>query len=97
MLNQSTSIGPSSAFAPSGVIAAPAAKTRSGYSLDQKLYCDDEVFAADMQQVVSRKWIGAGAGCLRRRTEFRACQSGREFFARAQRMGAASAGLPPNR
>jgi hypothetical protein len=57
MLNQSTSIGPSSAFAPSGVIAALAAKTRSGYSLDQKFYCDDEVFAADMQQVVSRKWM----------------------------------------
>ena len=60
MLNQSTSIGPSSAFAQSGLIAALAAKARSGYSLDQRFYCDDEVFAADMQQIVNRKWIVAG-------------------------------------
>jgi Rieske 2Fe-2S family protein len=37
-----------------------AAKTRSGYSLDQRFYCDDEVFAADMQKIVTRKWIVAG-------------------------------------
>jgi Rieske 2Fe-2S family protein len=42
------------------VIAPLAAKTRSGYSLDQRFYCDDEVFAADMQKIVTRKWIVAG-------------------------------------
>jgi hypothetical protein len=31
------------------LIAALAANTRSGYSLDQRFYCDDEVFAADMR------------------------------------------------
>jgi hypothetical protein len=62
MLNQSTPIGQSSAFAQSGLIAALAAKARSGYSLDQRFYCDDEVFAADMQQIVSRKWYPAQFG-----------------------------------
>ena len=28
--------------------------------MDRKFYCDDEVFAADMEQVVGRKWIVAG-------------------------------------
>jgi phenylpropionate dioxygenase-like ring-hydroxylating dioxygenase large terminal subunit len=42
------------------LIAALAAQTRSGYSLDQRFYCDDEVFACDMRQVVARKWIVAG-------------------------------------
>ena len=42
------------------VIAPLAAKTRSGYSLDQRFYCDDEVFAADMQEIVARKWLVAG-------------------------------------
>jgi phenylpropionate dioxygenase-like ring-hydroxylating dioxygenase large terminal subunit len=42
------------------VIAPLAAKARSGYSLDQRFYCDDEVFAADMQKIVTRKWIVAG-------------------------------------
>src|SRR5271169_4423861 len=60
MLNQSTAIAPSSALAQSGLMAALAAKARSGYSLDQRFYCDDEVFAADMQQIVNRKWIVAG-------------------------------------
>jgi hypothetical protein len=60
MLNQSTPIAQPGAFAQSGLIAALAAKTRSGYSLDQKFYCDDEVFAVGMQQIVSRKWIVAG-------------------------------------
>src|ERR1700719_4283192 len=42
------------------VIAPLAAHTESGYSLDQAFYCDDAVFAADMEQVVGRKWIVAG-------------------------------------
>jgi phenylpropionate dioxygenase-like ring-hydroxylating dioxygenase large terminal subunit len=42
------------------LIAALAANTRSGYSLDQRFYCDDEVFAADLSEVVGRKWIIAG-------------------------------------
>ena len=42
------------------LIAALAANTRSGYSLDQRFYCDDEVFAADLREVVGRKWIIAG-------------------------------------
>jgi phenylpropionate dioxygenase-like ring-hydroxylating dioxygenase large terminal subunit len=42
------------------LIAALAAQTRSGYSLDQRFYCDDEVFAADMREIVSRKWLVAG-------------------------------------
>jgi phenylpropionate dioxygenase-like ring-hydroxylating dioxygenase large terminal subunit len=42
------------------LIAALAANTRSGYSLDQRFYCDDEVFAADLREVVGRKWIVAG-------------------------------------
>jgi len=42
------------------LLATLAAGTRSGYSLDQRFYCDDEVFAADMREVVARKWIVAG-------------------------------------
>ena len=44
----------------SAVIGPLAAKTRLGYSLDQKFYCDDAVFAADMDRVVGRKWLVAG-------------------------------------
>src|SRR5580698_5135947 len=44
----------------SGVIGRLAANTKIGYSLDREFYCDDAVFAADMEQVVSRKWIVAG-------------------------------------
>lgn len=44
----------------SSLMAKLAAETRSGYSLDRKFYCDDEVFAADMDSVVSHKWIVAG-------------------------------------
>src|ERR1700728_2383538 len=42
------------------LIAALAAKTRRGYSLDQRIYCDHEVVAGDMREVVGRKWIVAG-------------------------------------
>jgi phenylpropionate dioxygenase-like ring-hydroxylating dioxygenase large terminal subunit len=44
----------------SSPIAGLAANTRIGYSLNRQFYCDDEVFAADMDQVVGRKWIVAG-------------------------------------
>src|SRR5580658_689069 len=44
----------------SSVVAPLAARTRKGYSLDRRFYCDDEVFAADMDQVIGRKWIVAG-------------------------------------
>src|SRR5712675_66147 len=42
------------------VIERLAADTKIGYSLDRKFYCDDAVFEADMDRVVSRKWIVAG-------------------------------------
>src|SRR6202047_1702762 len=42
------------------VIASLAAHAKSGSSLDQAFYCDDAVFAADMEQVIGRKWIVAG-------------------------------------
>jgi phenylpropionate dioxygenase-like ring-hydroxylating dioxygenase large terminal subunit len=44
----------------SGVIAQLAANARMGYSLEREFYCGDAVFAADMEQVVGRKWIVAG-------------------------------------
>jgi phenylpropionate dioxygenase-like ring-hydroxylating dioxygenase large terminal subunit len=44
----------------SSLMAKLAADTRRGYSLDQKFYCDDEVFAADMDSVVNHKWLVAG-------------------------------------
>jgi phenylpropionate dioxygenase-like ring-hydroxylating dioxygenase large terminal subunit len=44
----------------SGVIARLAADTKIGHSLQRPFYCDDAVFAADMEQVVGRKWIVAG-------------------------------------
>ena len=44
----------------SGVIGRLAANTRMGYSLDRQFYCDDAVFAADMERIVSRKWLIAG-------------------------------------
>ena len=44
----------------SGVIARLAANTKIGYSLDRQFYCDDAVFAADMEQVIGRKWLVAG-------------------------------------
>jgi phenylpropionate dioxygenase-like ring-hydroxylating dioxygenase large terminal subunit len=42
------------------VIAPLAAKAKGGYSLDRHLYCDADVFAADMEQVIGRKWLVAG-------------------------------------
>ncbi len=37
-----------------------ALNARKGYSLDRNFYCDDGIFAEDMEHVVSRKWIVAG-------------------------------------
>jgi phenylpropionate dioxygenase-like ring-hydroxylating dioxygenase large terminal subunit len=37
-----------------------AANTRIGYSFDQEFYTSDAVFKADMDQIISRKWILAG-------------------------------------
>src|ERR1700760_902235 len=42
------------------VIGNLAAKAREGYSLTREFYCDDAVFAADMRDVVQRKWLVAG-------------------------------------
>ncbi len=36
------------------------AEVRAGYSLPQDFYCSDAVFKADMDQVISQKWIMAG-------------------------------------
>lgn len=36
------------------------AQTREGYSLPQAFYVDDEVFAADFDAVIARKWLVAG-------------------------------------
>lgn len=47
-------------MATSSAMAQLAAQTRSGYSLERPFYCDDAVFAADMEHVVGRKWIVAG-------------------------------------
>jgi Rieske 2Fe-2S family protein len=42
------------------VINSLAATVRTGYSLPQDFYTSDAVFAADMEQVISQKWIVAG-------------------------------------
>jgi phenylpropionate dioxygenase-like ring-hydroxylating dioxygenase large terminal subunit len=61
------------------LIAALAAQTRSGYSLDQRFYCDEEVFAADMREIVSRKWIVAGhTDQVRRKGDYFLFKIGRE-------------------
>jgi phenylpropionate dioxygenase-like ring-hydroxylating dioxygenase large terminal subunit len=44
----------------SSEIASLATHAVSGYSLEQRFYCDDAVFAADMEHVIGRKWIVAG-------------------------------------
>jgi Rieske 2Fe-2S family protein len=52
---------------------------RSGYSLDQRFYCDDEVFAADMREIVMRKWIVAGhVDQVRRKGDYFLFKVGRE-------------------
>ena len=37
-----------------------AANTRVGYSFEQEFYASDAVFKADMEQIISRKWLLAG-------------------------------------
>jgi|GEM_PF-4202129 len=36
------------------------AQTREGYSLPQAFYTSSEVFGADIDRIVSRKWLVAG-------------------------------------
>jgi Rieske 2Fe-2S family protein len=47
-------------MADSNVIRALASHTRGGYSLDRAFYCGEDVFEADMRQVIGRKWLVAG-------------------------------------
>ena len=37
-----------------------AANTRVGYSFDQEFYASDAVFKADMDRIISQKWLLAG-------------------------------------
>ena len=47
------------------------AQTRGGFSLPREFYVSDAVFAADMEQVVGRKWImAAHVDSLRRRGDY---------------------------
>jgi phenylpropionate dioxygenase-like ring-hydroxylating dioxygenase large terminal subunit len=59
-MTQPTSESNGDMMATSSVIASLVSRTKIGYSLEREFYCDDAVFAADMQQVVSRKWLVAG-------------------------------------
>jgi Rieske 2Fe-2S family protein len=60
-------------------MAKLAAQTRRGYSLDRAFYCDDEVFAADMDSVVSHKWIVAGhTDQVRNKGDYFLCRIGNE-------------------
>ena len=45
---------------PADVMRRLAANTRVGYSFDQEFYTSDAVFKADMDAVISRKWLLAG-------------------------------------
>ncbi|HEY2683349.1 MAG TPA: aromatic ring-hydroxylating dioxygenase subunit alpha [Steroidobacteraceae bacterium] len=42
------------------VISKLAPHSKSGFSLQREFYCDEAVFAADMREVVSKKWLVAG-------------------------------------
>jgi phenylpropionate dioxygenase-like ring-hydroxylating dioxygenase large terminal subunit len=42
------------------VIGSLADNARAGFSLERAFYCDVAVFQADMEQIVSRKWLVAG-------------------------------------
>ncbi len=42
------------------VIGSLADNARAGFSLERAFYCDEAVFQADMEQIVSRKWLVAG-------------------------------------
>jgi len=60
-------------------VADLAAHARSGYSLDQRFYCDEQVFAADMRGIVMRKWIVAGhVDQVRRRGDYFLFKVGQE-------------------
>jgi Rieske 2Fe-2S family protein len=56
-----------------------AAESPPGHSLAQGFYCDDAVFAADFEHVVSRKWIIAGhIDRVRRRGDYFLFRIGQE-------------------
>jgi phenylpropionate dioxygenase-like ring-hydroxylating dioxygenase large terminal subunit len=42
------------------LMARLASKARAGYSFDQEFYASDNVFKADMDRIISRKWLLAG-------------------------------------
>ncbi len=73
MLNQAAQA------AEANLVGELAAKTRSGYSLDQQFYCDDAIFDADMREVVAAKWIVAGhVDQIRRKGDYFLFKIGRE-------------------
>jgi phenylpropionate dioxygenase-like ring-hydroxylating dioxygenase large terminal subunit len=79
MLNQATKQNQPSAVTQSKLIAALAAKHRLGYSLDQRFYCDGEVYEADMRAIVSRKWLVAGhVDRVRRRGDYFLFKAGKD-------------------
>ena len=45
---------------PAALMQRLAANTRVGYSFEQEFYTSDAVFKADMDRVISQKWILAG-------------------------------------
>ena len=45
---------------PLNLVEQLARNTRRGYSLDRRFYCDEAVFAADMERIIGRKWMLAG-------------------------------------
>lgn len=42
---------------------SPAFTRHPGRSLDQKYYCDESIFALDMQRIFQRRWLFAGFTC----------------------------------
>ena len=44
----------------SDIVTQRAEKARGGYSLPREFYCDDAVYAADLDQIIGRKWLVAG-------------------------------------
>ncbi len=45
---------------PLNLVEQLARNTQRGYSLDRRFYCDEAVFAADMERIIGRKWMLAG-------------------------------------
>lgn len=67
------------AATPTSLALELAAEARAGYSLDQRFYCDDRLFDADMRNIVTRKWIVAGhIDQVRRRGDYFLFKVGQE-------------------